>query len=88
MAERRYGRQDFSSALYKLATRLVDVLADHLPTIALVLLSILLHALVPHVRTNSAYFDSTVEYSVYVIFLLGILRIVKWTLIDLLSKER
>ncbi len=31
------------------------MLADHLPTIALLLFSILLHALVPHVRINSAY---------------------------------
>ena len=67
---------------------MLEVLADHLPTIALFVLSIALHKLLPYLLTNNALFNEVAEYSVYVIFGLGMLRIIKWALIEFFSRER
>jgi len=65
------------------------VAGEHLPGIALVAFSIVLHNLKDHIRLGVWFFDVVILNGfVVIIFTLGALRIIKWSLIDLFSGKR
>jgi hypothetical protein len=75
---------DIGRAWRVLCERLILVAADVLPGIVFFVLSIGLHALKPHVTTDSKIFNICVDGFIYVSFVLGALKIVVNGVVDLL----
>lgn len=77
---------DVKQAFYGLVVRCLEVLADHVPSLGLFGLSILLHRLRHQLVSSSEVFNGFVDFVIYAFFILGFVRALKWILIDLAKR--